>query len=90
MFCNILYCYLHLNYLTIKKQNKSFYFPLYRFHSHLEEMFSEKPEWDIEGKYSADSVNVYFELLNDYKTANKVTKIEIKSCSLSEALTLLR
>lgn len=53
-------------------------------------MFAERPEWDVEGKYSADSVNVYFELVNEYKTLTKVTKIEPKTCTLFEALTSLR
>lgn len=52
-------------------------------------MFSERPEWDVDGKYRADTVNVYFELLNEYKTATKVTKVETQS-TLSEALTLKR
>lgn len=51
-------------------------------------MFSEKPEWDVEGKYNADSVNIYFEILNECKTTTKVEKIETKTCTLSEALTL--
>lgn len=63
---------------------------LFRFYDHLEEIFSERPEWDVEGKYSANTVNVYFELLNAFKTATKVTKIETKTCTLAEALTLLR
>jgi hypothetical protein len=54
------------------------------------EIFSERPEWDVEGKYSADTVNVYFELLNEFKIATKVTKIETQTCTLGEALTLLR
>lgn len=55
-------------------------------------MFSEKPEWDIERKYSADTVNMYFEhkTLNELKNAVKVTKIDTKTCTLSKALTLLR
>lgn len=53
-------------------------------------MFSERPVWDVDGKYNADSVNVYFEVLNEYKTATKVTKIKTKTCTLSEALTSLR
>lgn len=54
-------------------------------------MFSEKPEWDVEGKYNADSVNMYFEAISEYsKTETKVEKIETKTCTLFEALTLLR
>lgn len=55
-------------------------------------MFSEKPEWDIERKYSADTVNLYFEhkTLNEYKNSVKATKIDTKTCTLSKALTLLR
>jgi len=56
----------------------------------LEEIFSERPEWDVEGKYNADTVNVYFERLNEYKSATKVTKIETQTCTLSDALTLSR
>lgn len=52
-------------------------------------MFVEKPEWDIEGKYKADTVNMYFEHLNKSKTS-KVTKIDTKTCTLSKALSLLR
>lgn len=52
-------------------------------------MFSERPEWDVEGKYRVDKVNVYFEILNEYKTSTKVTKIPTQ-ITLSEALTLLR
>lgn len=53
------------------------------------EIFSERPEWDIEGKYSADNVNVYFEILNEYKTT-KIIKVEAQTCTLSEALSLSR
>lgn len=53
-------------------------------------MFSERPEWDIDGKYNADVVNVYFEIANKHKTGTKVTKIDPKTCTLFEALTLLR
>lgn len=60
-----------------------------RFYSHLVEMFSERPEWDVDGKYSADSVNVYSEYKTEYKSATKITKIEKQLC-LSEALTLSR
>lgn len=54
------------------------------------EIFSERPEWDIEGKYSADNVNVYFENLNEYKTSTKIIKLEAQTCTLSEALSLSR
>ncbi|XP_003241653.1 tetratricopeptide repeat protein 4 [Acyrthosiphon pisum] len=60
------------------------------FYIHLIEMFSERPEWDIDGKYNADVVNVYFEIVNEHKADTKVTKIDAKSCTLFEALTLLR
>jgi len=56
----------------------------------LKEIFSERPEWDVEDKYSADTVNVYFEHLNEYKSATKVTKLETQTCTLSDALTLSR
>jgi len=56
----------------------------------LVEIFAETPEWDVEGKYNADSVNVYFESINDSKTATKVTKIDTKTCTLFKALTVLR
>lgn len=52
-------------------------------------MFTERPEWDVEGKYNADSVNVYFEHVNEYNTTTKVTKVGTKT-TLFEALTLLR
>ncbi|XP_025194920.1 tetratricopeptide repeat protein 4 isoform X1 [Melanaphis sacchari] len=60
------------------------------FYSHLVEIFAERPEWDVEGKYNADSVNVYFESVNEYKSGTKVTKIDTKTCTLFEALTVLR
>lgn len=53
-------------------------------------MFLERPEWDIEGKYSADTVNMYFEHLNKNNKLSKVTKIETKTYTLSNALSLLR
>jgi len=63
---------------------------LFRLYSHLVEIFAERPEWDMEGKYNADSVNVYFESVNEYKSGTKVTKIDVKTCTLFEALTILR
>jgi len=60
------------------------------FYSQLEEMFSDTPEWDVERKYNANTVNMYFEHLNDCKKKTKVTKLDIKKCTLSQALTLLR
>lgn len=60
------------------------------FYTHLVEMFSERPEWDVDGKYNADVVNVYFEIVNKHKTGTKVTKIDAKTCTLFEALTVLR
>lgn len=93
-------CYrkLHIDLLFVfKKENVLFNFIMninlvffFRFYSHLVEIFSERPKWDVEGKYSADTVNVYFELLNEYKSATKVTKIETQTCTLSDALSLSR
>lgn len=59
-------------------------------YTHLVEIFAERPEWDVEGKYNADSVNVYFESINEYKSGTKVTKIDPRTCTLFEALTVLR
>lgn len=63
---------------------------MFRFHSQLVDIFAERPEWDVEGKYNADVVNVYFEVLNEHKSATKVIKIDTKKNTLFEALTLLR
>ncbi|KAF0755118.1 tetratricopeptide repeat protein 4 isoform X1 [Aphis craccivora] len=59
-------------------------------YTHLVEIFAERPEWDVEGKYNADSVNVYFESVNEYKSGTKITKIDPRTCTLFEALTVLR
>ncbi|XP_050524459.1 DNA polymerase interacting tetratricopeptide repeat-containing, protein of 47 kDa-like [Daktulosphaira vitifoliae] len=59
------------------------------FYNHLLEIFSERPEWDVDGKYNADSVNIYFEVINKYNKTS-VVKIDVHNCTLSEALTSLR
>lgn len=53
-------------------------------------MFSERPVWDVKGKYNADTVNIYCSILNEHKKIIKVTKLEIQTCTLSEALTISR
>ncbi|VVC32117.1 Tetratricopeptide repeat,Tetratricopeptide repeat-containing domain,Tetratricopeptide-like helical [Cinara cedri] len=58
------------------------------FYSQLVEIFSERPSWDIEDKYNADTVNIYCEFASE--TSTRVLKIESQSCTLSDALTLLR
>lgn len=70
--------------------HKSFknYFFFIRFYEHLKGIFSQKPIWDIKGKYTADSVNIYYDYLNG--PSLKLMKIESKTCSLGNALAMLR
>lgn len=49
-------------------------------------MLAEKQDWDVEGKFTADTVNVYIQFKNGQGYTYKIIKLNPRICTLSEAL----
>ncbi|VVC31191.1 Hypothetical protein CINCED_3A010715 [Cinara cedri] len=58
------------------------------FYKMLVDLFSEKAPWDAEGKYTADTINIYSEIT--VKTTTRVLKKVHPEYTLSNVLTLFR
>lgn len=44
--------------------------------------------WDVKGEYTADTVNMYFDCPSE--NGSKLIQLDVKTCSLAHALTMLK